>query len=68
MEFATNQAVGEVLDEIAQLLELKGESSFRIRAYENAARTIRHMSTDLAEMKDAGQLSQSTQSEPALLA
>jgi DNA polymerase (family X) len=56
MELATNQAVGDVLEEIAELLELKGESSFRIRAYENAARTIRHLSTDIGEMSDAGAL------------
>lgn len=35
-----NQDVAAALTEIAELLELKGESSFRIRAYENGARTI----------------------------
>ena len=56
MEISTNQSVGDVLEEIAELLELKGESSFRIRAYENAARTIRHMSTDVGELTDAREL------------
>jgi len=52
----TNQSVGDVLEEIAELLELKGEGGFRVRAYENAARTIRHLSTDISEASDAGQL------------
>lgn len=56
MENSSNQSVGEVLEEIAELLELKGESSFRVRAYENAARTIRHLGEDIGEMAAAGEL------------
>ena len=56
MEKANNQNVADVLTEIAELLELKGESSFRIRAYENAAATIRALSTDIGEMAEAGEL------------
>lgn len=47
----SNQTVGDVLEEIAELLELKGESGFRVRAYENAARAVRHLSTDLGDIQ-----------------
>ena len=56
MEKANNQNVGDVLTEIADLLELKGESSFRIRAYENAAATIRSLSADIADLSEKGEL------------
>lgn len=56
MESANNHTIGDVLDEIAELLELKGESSFRVRAYENAARTIRHLSSDIGDLAEAGDL------------
>jgi DNA polymerase (family 10) len=51
-----NQAVAEVLREIAELLELKGESPFRIRAYENAARIIEALPEDINEIAGAGRL------------
>lgn len=41
------QKVGEVLEHIAQLLELKGENPFKIRAYTNAARALETLSDDL---------------------
>ncbi len=44
------------LEEIALLLELAGESPFRIRAYENAARTIKSLSYDLEEAIREGSL------------
>ena len=36
----TKAEVAAVLEEIAALLELKGENPFKIRAYANAARSI----------------------------
>ena len=36
--------VGEILEHIAQLLELKGENPFKIRAYTNAARALESLS------------------------
>ena len=56
MELVSNQRVAQALEEIAELLELNGESGFRVRAYENAARTIRHMSTDIDDLSAAGSL------------
>jgi DNA polymerase (family 10) len=38
--FATKEDIAIILDEIATLLELKGENPFKIRAYQNAARHI----------------------------
>ncbi len=37
-----NLAIGRVLTEIADLLEIKGENPFKIRAYRNAADTVVH--------------------------
>lgn len=39
--------VGEILEQIAQLLELKGENPFKIRAYTNAARALESLSEPL---------------------
>lgn len=36
----TNADIAEILDRIAELLELEGANPFRIRAYRNAARTV----------------------------
>jgi hypothetical protein len=35
-----NQEIAEVLYNIAELLELKGENTFKIRAYNKAARAV----------------------------
>jgi len=48
--------VARVLDEIASLLELKGENSFKIRAYENAARAIDGLTEDLGGLVETGTL------------
>lgn len=43
-----NQQVAKIFNELAQLLELKGESVFRIRAYRRAAQNIADFSRDVA--------------------
>ncbi len=48
--------VARTLEEIAVLLELKGENPFKIRAYENAARAIDGLSEDLGTLVDKGTL------------
>ncbi len=48
--------VARVLDEIASLLELKGENSFKIRAYENAARALDGLTQDLGALVESGTL------------
>jgi DNA polymerase (family 10) len=48
--------VAQVLDEIAALLELKGENPFRVRAYRTASRTIAGFPADLRESLASGEL------------
>jgi DNA polymerase (family 10) len=48
--------VARTLEEIAVLLELKGENPFKVRAYENAARAIDGLSQDLGELIEEGKL------------
>jgi len=50
--------VARTLDEIAVLLELKGENPFKIRAYVNASRVIDGLSDDLGERVEAGTLTE----------
>ena len=46
----------EVLEEIAVLLELKGENPFKIRAYQTGARALETMEGDLDPLIEAGEL------------
>ncbi|MCL5282474.1 MAG: DNA polymerase/3'-5' exonuclease PolX [Planctomycetes bacterium] len=50
-----NSDIEEILDTVANLLEIKGENPFRVRAYRNAARTIQGLSQSVAEMVHTGQ-------------
>ena len=50
------QEISEILEEIALLLELKGENPFKSRAYTNAARTIATIEMDLKEAVSTKQL------------
>jgi len=52
----TKHEVSEILDEIATLLELKGENPFKSRAYSNASRTIAALDLDLGEAVRSGAL------------
>jgi DNA polymerase (family 10) len=47
----------DVLEDIAVLLELKGENPFKIRAYSTGARVLETMEADLGDLIEAGQLS-----------
>jgi len=44
----TNAEIARVFDEVADLLEINGEGFFRVRAYRNASRVIRDLSTPLS--------------------
>ncbi len=48
--------VVRILEEIAELLELKGENSFKVRAYRNAARSLLNMEKDLTDVVKKGTL------------
>ncbi|GAB4538840.1 MAG: DNA polymerase/3'-5' exonuclease PolX [Thermodesulfovibrionia bacterium] len=45
-----NQEIAKVFNEIADILEIKGENPFRIRAYRRAAQNIDGLSRDVVEM------------------
>ncbi|MGI6227542.1 MAG: DNA polymerase/3'-5' exonuclease PolX [Peptococcales bacterium] len=50
------RVVAQVLTEIALYLELKGENQFKVRAYQNAARTIELLNEDLRELITTGKI------------
>jgi DNA polymerase (family 10) len=45
-----NNDVAGIFDELADLLEIKGENQFRVRAYRNAARTVAGLSRSVADL------------------
>jgi DNA polymerase (family X) len=45
-----NSEVAEIFNRVADLLEIKGENTFRIRAYRNASRTVSSLSQNVAEL------------------
>jgi DNA polymerase (family 10) len=47
-----NQEVARVFNEIADILEIKGENPFRIRAYRRAAQNIDGLSKDVVELTE----------------
>jgi DNA polymerase (family 10) len=49
--------IAAILNETANLLELKGENPFRARAYSNGARAVEGTTADLQELYEAGTLS-----------
>ena len=51
----TNQQIAELLENMGSLLEMKGDTVFKIRAYQRAARTIEHLPVPLAESIDSGE-------------
>jgi DNA polymerase (family 10) len=42
-----NKEIARVFQDIADLLELKGENPFKIRAYQKAARSIEHLPVEV---------------------
>ena len=48
--------IAAVLDEIALLLEIKGENPFKIRAYRNGAETVRNYDGDVVAKAKADEL------------
>jgi DNA polymerase (family 10) len=51
-----NLAIARVLAEIGDLLEIKGENPFKIRAYRNASETVAHETGRVADLPAAGRL------------
>jgi len=49
---STNSEVAQIFHEIAQVLEVTGANRFRVISYENAARVLRDLTTDVATLAD----------------
>ncbi|MDD3775635.1 MAG: DNA polymerase/3'-5' exonuclease PolX [Sulfurovaceae bacterium] len=55
----SNIEIAAIFDQLADLLEIKGENPFKVIAYRNAVHTIENMGTDLSKMiKDGVNLSE----------
>src|SRR2546430_9868938 len=48
--------ISRIFEEIGLLLEMKGESPFKSRAYYNAARTIEMLTEDISELVASGRI------------
>ncbi len=51
-----NKYIARILEDIAALLEIKGENPFKIRAYQNAARRLYSLSEHVTELVSRGKL------------
>jgi DNA polymerase (family 10) len=54
----SNKEVARIFDQIADLLEIKGEDRFRVNSYRRSARTIGDLTEDVAQLANAGKLRQ----------
>lgn len=54
----TNRDIAEIFENIADLLEIKGESVFRVLAYREGAQTIRDLPRDLSAIHAEGKLTE----------
>jgi DNA polymerase (family X) len=48
----TNAQIADVFEQVADLLDFKGENPFRVRAYRNGARAIRNLTRSVASIVD----------------
>ena len=51
-----NKDVGDIFEEVAVLLELKGENPFKIRAYNQAARTVSGLTASVSALAASGEI------------
>ncbi len=51
----TNEQIAELFENMGALLEMKGDTIFKIRAYQRAARTIEQLSSPLAQAMENGE-------------
>ncbi|WP_200762476.1 DNA polymerase/3'-5' exonuclease PolX [Nitrosophilus alvini] len=50
----TNADIAAIFNKVADLLEIKGENPFKVRAYRNAARTVENIGKSLAQLVEEG--------------
>ncbi len=55
-----NSEIAKVFQDIADLLELKGENPFKIRAYQKVVRSIEHLPVEVAQLVTEGRLKKIT--------
>src|SRR3954447_7976471 len=60
--------IGQILDEMGTLLEVRGENPFRCRAYHNAAQALKGLPSDLAEQVADGSLAEVPGLGPTMVA
>jgi len=48
--FMDNGSIADIFDEMAELLELRGENQFRVRAYRNGSKTIRELTEQVSDI------------------
>ncbi len=51
-----NSEIAKVFQDIADLLELKGENRFKIRAYQKVVRSIEHLPVEVEQLVKEGRL------------
>jgi DNA polymerase (family 10) len=51
----TNEQIAELFENMGSLLEMKGDTIFKIRAYQRAARTIEQLSSSLSQALENGE-------------
>ncbi|WP_353662117.1 DNA polymerase/3'-5' exonuclease PolX [Hydrogenimonas sp. SS33] len=50
----TNSEIADLFNKMADMLEIKGENPFKVRAYRNAARTVQNLGKSLEELVAEG--------------
>ncbi|HSE83585.1 MAG TPA: DNA polymerase/3'-5' exonuclease PolX [Thermodesulfobacteriota bacterium] len=53
-----NREIGEIFDNIADMLDILEENQFRVRAYRNAARNIEELGDDIEEVAERDELTE----------
>ena len=61
-----NEAIAHVLDEIGDLIELKGENVFRAVTYRQVARSIRDLREPVAQLLEQGRLGEIPKTGPSV--
>lgn len=50
----SNSEIADIFNRMADMLEIKGENPFKVRAYRNAARTVQNLGKSLEDLAESG--------------
>jgi len=50
----SNSEIADIFNQMADMLEIKGENPFKVRAYRNAARTVQNLGKSLEDLVESG--------------